>query len=94
MHLIVLQDYSLEDYSRCTQAGLRGGLNVKGVYVSAGVSGGYCNALLNEMGGKTAYSFRVLFMGTQELTLKLWGHGVFPQRIQCTAAWWRTLLQL
>uniref|UniRef100_H2SRH9 Complement component C8 beta chain n=1 Tax=Takifugu rubripes TaxID=31033 RepID=H2SRH9_TAKRU len=47
-------DYSLEDYKRCTQAGLKVGANIYGVYVSAGVHGGSCNGLLNEMGENTA----------------------------------------
>ncbi|KAM8850403.1 complement component C8 beta chain [Spinachia spinachia] len=47
-------DYSLDDYKRCTQAGLKVGANIKGVYVSAGFHGGSCNDLLNEMGEDTA----------------------------------------
>ncbi|XP_023277589.1 complement component C8 beta chain [Seriola lalandi dorsalis] len=46
-------DYSLDDYKRCTQAGLKVGANIKGVYVSLGAHGGSCNGLLNEMGGNT-----------------------------------------
>nr|XP_029136025.1 complement component C8 beta chain isoform X1 [Labrus bergylta] len=46
-------DYSLEDYKRCTQSGLKVGANIYGVYVSAGISGGSCNGLLNEMGEDT-----------------------------------------
>ncbi|XP_058486678.1 complement component C8 beta chain [Solea solea] len=46
-------DYSLEDYKTCTQAGLKVGANIYGVYVSAGVQGGACNGLLNEMGEDT-----------------------------------------
>lgn len=45
-------DYSLEDYKRCTQSGLKVGANIYGVYVSAGVHGGSCNGLLNEIGGE------------------------------------------
>ncbi|XP_075875910.1 complement component C8 beta chain [Nelusetta ayraudi] len=45
--------YSLEDYKRCTQAGLKIGANIQGVYVSAGFEGGSCNGLLNELGEKT-----------------------------------------
>ncbi|XP_074544709.1 complement component C8 beta chain [Halichoeres trimaculatus] len=52
-------DYSLEDYKRCTQAGLKVGANIYGVYVSAGVSGGSCNGLLNEMGADTAHGSMV-----------------------------------
>uniref|UniRef100_UPI0037E7F857 complement component C8 beta chain-like n=1 Tax=Semicossyphus pulcher TaxID=241346 RepID=UPI0037E7F857 len=46
-------DYSLEDYKRCTQSGLKLGANIYGVYVSVGFSGGSCNGLLNEMGEDT-----------------------------------------
>ncbi|KAM9323006.1 complement component C8 beta chain [Pholidichthys leucotaenia] len=46
-------EYSLEDYKRCVQAGLKVGANIKGVYVSLGVHGGGCDALLNEMGDET-----------------------------------------
>ncbi len=37
---------------RCTQAGLKVGANIKGVYVTLGVEGGDCAGLLNEMGGE------------------------------------------
>uniref|UniRef100_H3CR06 Complement component C8 beta chain n=1 Tax=Tetraodon nigroviridis TaxID=99883 RepID=H3CR06_TETNG len=47
-------DYTLEDYKKCAQAGLKVGANIYGVYVSAGVHGGSCNGLLNEMGENTA----------------------------------------
>ncbi|KAM3604357.1 uncharacterized protein V6R79_009961 [Siganus canaliculatus] len=47
-------DYSLEDFKRCTQAGLKVGANIYGVYVSVGGYGGSCNGLLNEMGENTA----------------------------------------
>uniref|UniRef100_A0A665V0Q1 Complement component C8 beta chain n=1 Tax=Echeneis naucrates TaxID=173247 RepID=A0A665V0Q1_ECHNA len=46
-------EYSLNDYKSCTQAGLKVGANIKGVYVSLGVHGGSCNGLLNEMGDDT-----------------------------------------
>uniref|UniRef100_A0A7N6BWX4 Complement component C8 beta chain n=1 Tax=Anabas testudineus TaxID=64144 RepID=A0A7N6BWX4_ANATE len=46
-------DYSLEQYKSCVQAGLKVGVNIKGVYVSAGGEGGSCNGLLNEMGDET-----------------------------------------
>ncbi|CAJ1071712.1 complement component C8 beta chain isoform X2 [Xyrichtys novacula] len=46
-------DYSLEDYKRCTQSGIKVGANIYGVYVSAKFSGGSCNGLLNEMGEDT-----------------------------------------
>ncbi|KAI3375214.1 hypothetical protein L3Q82_021719 [Scortum barcoo] len=46
-------DYTLEDYNRCTQAGLKLGVNIKGVYVSGGIEGGSCDGLLNEMGEDT-----------------------------------------
>lgn len=45
-------DYSLEDYKRCTEAGLKVGANIKGVYVSVGFEGGDCNGLLNEFDGE------------------------------------------
>ncbi|XP_041804860.1 complement component C8 beta chain-like [Chelmon rostratus] len=47
-------DYSLEDYKRCTQSGLKVGANIYGVYVSVGFHGGSCDGLLNEMGEDTA----------------------------------------
>ncbi|KAM6948240.1 complement component C8 beta chain [Aplochiton taeniatus] len=46
-------DYSLEDYKNCVQVGLRVGANIKGVYVTGGLSGGGCDGLLNEMGEDT-----------------------------------------
>lgn len=55
IHLLLLfffLAYSLEDYKRCTQAGLKVGANIYGVYVSVGVEGGSCNGLLNEFGGE------------------------------------------
>ncbi|XP_028831662.1 complement component C8 beta chain [Denticeps clupeoides] len=42
--------YSLEDTKNCFQAGLKVGANILGVYVSLGVSGGHCKALLEELG--------------------------------------------
>lgn len=52
LELCFFPDYSLEDYKKCTQAGLKVGANIFGVYVSAGAYGGSCNGLLNEMGGE------------------------------------------
>ncbi|XP_044075172.1 complement component C8 beta chain-like [Siniperca chuatsi] len=52
-------DYSLEDYKRCTQSGLKVGANIYGVYVSAGIQGGSCNGLLNEMGEDTVHGSMV-----------------------------------
>ncbi|XP_071347823.1 complement component C8 beta chain isoform X2 [Trachinotus anak] len=46
-------DYSLDDYKSCTQAGLKVGANIQGVYLSLGVHGGSCDGLLNEMGEDT-----------------------------------------
>nr|AFZ93889.1 complement component 8 beta [Oplegnathus fasciatus] len=46
-------DYTLDDYKRCTQAGLKVGANIQGVYLSLGAHGGSCNGLLNEMGEDT-----------------------------------------
>ncbi|XP_068604859.1 complement component C8 beta chain [Brachionichthys hirsutus] len=48
-------DYSLEDYKRCTQAGLRLGANIYGVYVTGGFQGGACRGLLKEMGDSTSH---------------------------------------
>ncbi|XP_062386306.1 complement component C8 beta chain isoform X2 [Sardina pilchardus] len=42
-------DYSLEDAQRCVEAGLKLGGNIKGVYVTVGVSGGSCKGLLEEI---------------------------------------------
>lgn len=55
MYLLLFSflDYSLEDYKRCTQAGLKVGANIQGVYVSVGVEGGSCDGLLNELGGES-----------------------------------------
>lgn len=44
--------YSLDDFKRCTESGLKVGANIYGVYVSVGVHGGSCNGVLNEMGGE------------------------------------------
>ncbi|XP_042353484.1 complement component C8 beta chain-like [Plectropomus leopardus] len=52
-------DYTLDDYKRCTQSGLKVGANIFGVYVSAGVHGGSCNGLLNEMGEDTEHGSMV-----------------------------------
>ncbi|XP_068197287.1 complement component C8 beta chain isoform X3 [Antennarius striatus] len=49
-------DYSLEDYKRCTQTGLRLGANVYGVYVTGGVQGGACKGVLDEMGAESSDS--------------------------------------
>ncbi|XP_070700886.1 complement component C8 beta chain [Pempheris klunzingeri] len=46
-------DYSLDDYKRCTQFGLKVGANIYGAYLTAGFQGGSCNGLLNEMGEDT-----------------------------------------
>nr|XP_003220222.1 PREDICTED: complement component C8 beta chain isoform X1 [Anolis carolinensis] len=46
--------YSLSDVRSCTQAGLNLGANIEGVYVSLGISGGACNALLKEIGDNTS----------------------------------------
>ncbi|XP_049888562.1 complement component C8 beta chain [Epinephelus moara] len=52
-------DYTLDDYARCTQSGLKVGANIYGVYVSAGFHGGSCNGLLNEMGEDTEHGSMV-----------------------------------
>lgn len=46
-------DYTLDQYKTCVQVGIKAGLNVKGVYVTAGVDAGGCDGLLNEMGTDT-----------------------------------------
>ncbi|KAM7401132.1 hypothetical protein PAMA_005359 [Pampus argenteus] len=48
-------DYSLDDYKNCVQSGFKVGANIYGVYVSVGLSGGSCDAVLNEMGEDTVY---------------------------------------
>ncbi|KAG5286758.1 hypothetical protein AALO_G00018440 [Alosa alosa] len=45
--------YSLVDSQRCVEAGLKLGANIKGVYVTLGVSGGACKGLLEEMESHT-----------------------------------------
>uniref|UniRef100_A0A8C2XFN7 Complement component C8 beta chain n=2 Tax=Cyclopterus lumpus TaxID=8103 RepID=A0A8C2XFN7_CYCLU len=59
-HTIILNEeklertvYSLDDFKRCTESGLKVGANIYGVYVSVGFHGGSCNGLLNEMGEDT-----------------------------------------
>uniref|UniRef100_G3PVC3 Complement component C8 beta chain n=1 Tax=Gasterosteus aculeatus aculeatus TaxID=481459 RepID=G3PVC3_GASAC len=52
-------DYSLDDYKRCTQAGLKVGANIKGIYVALGIQGGSCDALLNEFGEDTEHGSMV-----------------------------------
>ncbi|KAA0719537.1 Complement component C8 beta chain [Triplophysa tibetana] len=42
--------YTLSDTKTCVDAAMKLGANIKGVYVSAGVSGGSCDALLKELG--------------------------------------------
>lgn len=64
-------DYTLQDYARCTQAGLKVGANIFGVYVTAGVQGGSCDSLLNEMGGEVPHVIRqTCFLNPHELRLK------------------------
>uniref|UniRef100_A0A8P4GIN7 Complement component C8 beta chain n=1 Tax=Dicentrarchus labrax TaxID=13489 RepID=A0A8P4GIN7_DICLA len=50
-------DYSLDDYKRCTQVGLKVGINIEGVDVSAGIQAGGCKGLLNEIGGSSVEDF-------------------------------------
>lgn len=80
-------DYSLEDYKKCTQAGLKVGANIFGVYVSAGVHGGSCNGLLNEMGGEIPLQKSILQVSEPNSKVGL----VYFQRAREVAAWWRTL---
>lgn len=89
---LVFLDYSLEDYKRCTQAGLKVGVNIQGVYVSAGVQGGSCNGLLNEMGGEVSlFIARALFDLKIGPRRNMWRQSVSLQRTRRAAAWWRTL---
>ncbi|XP_063075443.1 complement component C8 beta chain [Engraulis encrasicolus] len=56
-------DYSLEDAKRCVEAGFKIGGNIKGVYVTLGLSGGSCKGLLDEIGtdkGKDSFVEDVL----------------------------------
>lgn len=53
--LFVALDYTLEDYGRCTNAGLKAGINIDGAYVSGGVHGGSCSDLLTEEGGEVSF---------------------------------------
>ncbi|KAM4722948.1 complement component C8 beta chain [Rhinophrynus dorsalis] len=48
------EGYSLSDVQKCFQAGFELGGTIKGVYVEGGISGGACNALLQEVGNKTS----------------------------------------
>ncbi|XP_053549598.1 complement component C8 beta chain [Bombina bombina] len=48
------EGYSLNDVKSCVSAGMKVGGNIKGVYISVGMSGGSCGALLNEIGENTA----------------------------------------
>ncbi|KAM4641205.1 complement component C8 beta chain [Discoglossus pictus] len=48
-------DYSLSDVQACVQAGFKLGGNIKGVYISGGISAGQCNALLKEIGDDNSY---------------------------------------
>lgn len=89
----LLLDYSLDDYKRCTQAGLKVGANIKGIYVALGIQGGSCDALLNEFGGEvTRFAERPAeYVPLDVRTPMPWSHLVSPQRTQSMAAWWRTL---
>ncbi|KAK9538853.1 hypothetical protein VZT92_004000 [Zoarces viviparus] len=52
-------DYSLDDYKRCTQSGLKIGANINGVYVAVGFHGGSCDGVLNEIGEDTVHGSMV-----------------------------------
>ncbi|KAM6920756.1 complement component C8 beta chain [Lycodopsis pacificus] len=52
-------DYSLDDYKRCTQSGLKIGANTYGVYVAVGFHGGSCDGVLNEIGEDTVHGSMV-----------------------------------
>lgn len=94
----VALDFSLSDYKRCTQAGIKAGANIYGVYVTLGFHGGSCDGLLNEMGGELPCFTRPpaecpLFLHrTLEPMLELWSQPVSPQTTQPMAAWWRISL--
>ncbi|XP_039672126.1 complement component C8 beta chain-like [Perca fluviatilis] len=51
--------YTLDDYKRCTEAGVKAGANIKGVYVSLGVTGGSCSGLMTEIGEDTVHGSMV-----------------------------------
>lgn len=51
-------DYTLSDVKTCVDVALKLGVNIEGVYVSGGVSGGGCDALLKELGGKPKSRFK------------------------------------
>lgn len=44
--------YSLDDAKTCIQQGFNIGVNIDGVYVTAGLEGGGCDGLLKEFGGE------------------------------------------
>ncbi|XP_017328556.1 complement component C8 beta chain [Ictalurus punctatus] len=48
--------YTLNDAKSCLQVGFNLGINIKGVYVSGGVSAGGCKGLLEEFGNTTSRS--------------------------------------
>ncbi|XP_076866420.1 complement component C8 beta chain isoform X1 [Brachyhypopomus gauderio] len=48
--------YTLNDAKTCVQVALKVGANIKGVYVSAGLSGGGCSGLLKEFGDSEMHS--------------------------------------
>ncbi|XP_072543713.1 complement component C8 beta chain [Salminus brasiliensis] len=48
--------YSLDDVKRCIEMGFKFGINIKGVYVSGGMSAGGCSGLLKEIGDSESQS--------------------------------------
>ncbi|MCJ8731197.1 hypothetical protein PDJAM_G00196670 [Pangasius djambal] len=51
--------YTLNDAQSCLQMGFRLGINIQGVYVSGGISGGGCEGLLKEIGQSADHSSMV-----------------------------------
>ncbi|KAM9324642.1 complement component C8 beta chain [Gastrophryne carolinensis] len=50
------EDYDLSDVKKCLALGLEAGGNIKGIYISAKLSGAGCQGLLDEVGDKTETS--------------------------------------
>lgn len=56
MAYIYFLGYTLNDAKSCLQVGFNLGINIKGVYVSGGVSAGGCKGLLEEFGSKDPFT--------------------------------------
>lgn len=48
----VFKGYNFRDVQDCTQRGVKVGVTVKKVTVSAGITAGGCDAILEEIGGE------------------------------------------